>query len=279
MLPDLDETLRQLLTRDLPIANGEVEVSFDQPKRDWAAGRVKPTVNLYLYDLLENAELRRSDWVVERNGNGQATKRQPPKRVDATYMVTTWAGAVEDEHRLLWRVLAVLLRHGELPRDLLHGELANAKEPLTTTVLGHDDVPNPGDLWTALGNDLRPALHYRVVLPLDVAQRFVGPLVTTKVVRVQEGLEQGRGPFEEILQVAGTVCDDQGRPVAGAEVAVKDSALRATTDAAGRYTFPNLEPGSYTFIVTAPGRKAREQKVVVPPPAAGRTAVPYDLGI
>lgn len=277
MLTHLDESMKQLLTRDLAIANGEVEVSFDPPKRDWAAGRVKPTLNLYLYDLVENAELRRSDWVVERDGNGQATKHQPPKRVDATYMVTAWAGAAEDEHRLLWRALAVLLRYPTLPRDVLQGDLAQAQEPLTTAVLGREDVPNPGDLWTALGNDLRPAVHYRVILPLDVAQRFVGPLVTTKLVRVQPGLEGG--PWEEIRQVAGTVHDSQGRPVAGVEVAVKGTGLRATADAEGRYTFPNLDPGSYTFIVTAPGRPAREQKVVVTPAAEGKTAVPYDLGI
>jgi hypothetical protein len=37
MIADLDETLRQLVTAELPIKNGEIEVEFDQPKREWSA--------------------------------------------------------------------------------------------------------------------------------------------------------------------------------------------------------------------------------------------------
>jgi protocatechuate 3,4-dioxygenase beta subunit len=173
----------------------------------------------------------------------------------------------------------VLTRHPTLPPEVLQGDLALGREPTQTLVLGPQEALNPADLWSALENELRPAIHYRVILPLDVARRFTGPLVTTKLVRVQGGLEVGRGPFVEIRQIAGTVRDGQGRPVAGVEVTVKENGLRTTTDAAGHYTFSNLAPGSYTFIVTAPGHKAREQKVVVAPAAAGKTAVPYDLGI
>jgi hypothetical protein len=271
MLTDLDETLKQLLVRELPIPNGEVEVSFDQPKRDWAAGRVKPTVNFFAYDVHENADLRRTEWVVERDENGQASKHQPPRRFNVTYMVTSWAGAVEDEHRLFWRVLAVLLRLPELSPELLQGELSKVKEALPTTVLGIEEIPNPSDLWSALENELRPAIHYRVVLPLDVAQRFVGPLVFTKRILVEQGLE-GQGPFEEIVQIAGTVRDGEKNPVAEAEVRVPEAGLTTQTDAEGRYTFPNVAPGTYTFAVAAPGQKAREHKVTVPSPH-------YDLRI
>jgi len=277
MLPDLDETLKELLIRELPIPNGEVEVSFDAPRREWAAGRVKPAVNLFLYDLLENTDLRRNEWVVDREPNGQATKYQPPRKVNATYLVTAWAGQPEDEHRLLWRTMAVLLRTTSLPPKILEGELKAVKEPLQASLLGPEEVPNPSDLWSAMGNDLRPAFHYRVTLPLDVSQRFVGPLVFTKEVRVQQGLEEGQGPFEEIWQVAGTVRDGAGKPVANAEVRVKERGFSATTDAEGRYSFPNLDPGTYTFIVAVPGQKAREQKVVVGPPDPKLPGPRYDL--
>ena len=277
MLVDLDETLKQLLIRDLPIPNGEVEISFDPPKRDWAAGRVKPTLNLYLYDLRENTELRRNEWVVERDEKGQATKHQPPKRIDATYLVTAWAGAIEDEHRLLWRALAVLMRHPNLPQELLQGELAEVKEPLQAQLLPAEEIPNPSDMWSALNNELRAGIHYRVTLPLDVARRFVGPIVFTKEVLVREGLDRAKGPVEEIWQVAGTVRDAGGRPVSGARVEVKERGLSTVSDAEGRYTFPNLDPGSYTFVVVAPGGKPREQKVVVGPPGETRPSPPYDL--
>jgi hypothetical protein len=269
MIVDLDESLKQLLIRELPIPNGEVEVSFDLPKREWGAGRVKPTLNFYLYDIFENVELRRNDWVVERGNNGQSNKFKPPRRINLTYMVTAWAGAVEDEHRLLWRAMAVLLRHPGIPAEVLQGDLQLASEPIRAKVLDQEQIPNLADLWSALDNEFRPALHYRVVLPLDVSRRFSGPMVFTKRVRVEQGLE-GSGPFEEIHQVAGVVRDEKGQPLAQAEVQVEERGFLARSDSAGRYTFPNLDPGSYTFIVVAPGRKAKKQKISVPSKA-------YDL--
>jgi len=99
MLTDLDETLKQLLIKNIPIKNNEVDIQFDLPKRDWSAGLSRPTINLYLYDICENTKLRRNEWIVERGENGQATKKKPPKRINVSYMVTVWANAIEDEHR------------------------------------------------------------------------------------------------------------------------------------------------------------------------------------
>jgi hypothetical protein len=198
MISDLDETIRKLLVRELPIENGEVEISFEAPNREWAAGRVKPTIDLYLYQITENVKLRRSDWVVEKN-DGQATKRRPPKRFNVTYMITAWAGDVEDEHHLLWRVLSVLGRYHELPEEVLQGDLRDAETKIKASFPPEDEILNPTDLWNVLSNDIRPAIHYRVVLPLDVSKRFTGPLVLKKIVKVEQGLE-GEGPFEEIVQ-------------------------------------------------------------------------------
>ncbi len=62
MLADLDETLRQLLIAELPVKNGELDISFDLPKRDWSSRISKPTVNLFLYDVRENNVLRQHQW-------------------------------------------------------------------------------------------------------------------------------------------------------------------------------------------------------------------------
>ena len=37
MIADLDETIRQLLITEMPIENGEIDVTFDQPKREWSS--------------------------------------------------------------------------------------------------------------------------------------------------------------------------------------------------------------------------------------------------
>jgi len=74
MITDLDETTKQLLIKEMPIENNEVDIKFDLPKREWAAKLSRPTINLYLYDIRENTELRRNEWVVERDDNGRATR-------------------------------------------------------------------------------------------------------------------------------------------------------------------------------------------------------------
>lgn len=262
MIHELDETLKQLLVNEMPIENSEVEIQFELPKRDWTAGVSKPTLNLYLYGIQENTELRRNDWMVERGGNGQATKKRPPRRIDLAYLVTAWTSTAEDEHRLLWRALWALFRYPELPEEFLQGSLKQATVPIPTSVAQSDRMPNMADVWGVLDNEIKPSLHLVVTLPLDLAQEFTGPLVLTKQVRVEQGLT-GEGPFEEITQIAGTVRDEGGRPVAGATVSVKERGFTAQTDQEGRYTFPNLAEGQYTFVVSAPEREAKEHNMAV----------------
>lgn len=57
MLICVDETLRmkKIIILETPIPNGDVEISFSLPKRDWGDGQFKPNLNLYLYDNFENS--------------------------------------------------------------------------------------------------------------------------------------------------------------------------------------------------------------------------------
>ncbi|MBI2930807.1 MAG: DUF4255 domain-containing protein [Planctomycetes bacterium] len=48
MFADVDESIRKLLVQRGHLDSGEVDISFDMPTRQWAAGVSKPTVNLYL---------------------------------------------------------------------------------------------------------------------------------------------------------------------------------------------------------------------------------------
>src|SRR5512146_557361 len=110
MLEDLDETIRQLLIAEMPVKNGEIEISFDQPKREWSARLSRPTLNLFLYDMRENAKLRHAGqgWDIERLPDGTAIQRRKPFRADMHYLITAWATEPEDEHRLLARAFMAL---------------------------------------------------------------------------------------------------------------------------------------------------------------------------
>ncbi|MGD2105654.1 MAG: Pvc16 family protein [Anaerolineae bacterium] len=262
MITDLDETLKRLLISEMPIENNDVDVTFDLPKREWSAKLTRPTVNLYIYDIRENTELRQTNWVVERGNNGQATKRRPPRRIDMAYLVTAWTSTAEDEHRLLWRALWALLRYPELPKDLLEGSLKDSEVPIRGSVAQPEEIPNVADLWGVLDNELKPSLHYVATLPLDLAQVITGPLVLSKEVCVEQGV-LGEGPFERIVQIAGTVRDGEGQPVLGATVSVKERGYTSVTDDQGRYTFPNVPQGKYTFVVSVPGDKPTMHSVSV----------------
>ncbi|MEM5776360.1 MAG: Pvc16 family protein, partial [Anaerolineaceae bacterium] len=99
MIADLDESIRQLLKLDMPIKNGEIDIVFDQPRREWSARLSKPTLNFFLYDVRENTTLRHHD--MERLGNGRAgdmaSLKRTPFRVDCSYIITAWAADPEDE--------------------------------------------------------------------------------------------------------------------------------------------------------------------------------------
>src|SRR5919206_1353422 len=114
MLADLDETIRTMLKRDLDRHGFDgVEIVFDAPSKEWSATLSSPTVDCFLYDLREAVDRRPVDWY--QDGNNGRREIRPPMRLDASYAVTAWTRAVEDEHRLLSQVLAGPFPHTQPP--------------------------------------------------------------------------------------------------------------------------------------------------------------------
>src|SRR3954470_8495458 len=178
-LADLDDVLRRLLKRELGRHGFEgVEIAFDAPSREWAGKLTGPTVNLFLYDLREapqGAEMT----LRERRSNGSASIAPPPLRLEATYAITAWTKAIEDEHRLLSQILAILHSFKELPADVLEGRAA-ALGPIDT-MLGRP-MDEKADFWSAVGGQYKPSIDFAVTLTLEWGASFVrGPEVRTQV--------------------------------------------------------------------------------------------------
>ena len=187
MINDLDESIKQLLIKKVPLKPSEVDISFQIPNREWTASVSKPTVNLYLYDIRENCELRAYEWNVERNNDRTATKRQAPLRMDLSYLVTAWTNDVGDEHRLLWRVLATLSRHSSFPEELLQGKLKEQDLEIRTSTAQPDGLfKNPADFWSALDNQIKPSINYMVTVPLDLEMMETAPVVLGKELRMKQ---------------------------------------------------------------------------------------------
>jgi Pvc16 N-terminal domain len=263
MFADLDETIRELLIRCVPLELAEVDVSFEAPDREWSGRLSRPTVNCFLYDVRENLELRQTDWEVQRRSNGTATIRRLPTRIDATYQVTVWARAPEDEHRLLWRVMAALFRNQSIPESLLQGELREQPFPLKAQVAQpHQSRANPAELWQALDNRVRPVLTYTVTLALDPDQVYTSPLVFTSVTRLrQKGAEQ---PDSQHYRIRGRVRrDDRGIP--GATVCLKETGAEVESSQDGGFAFRARE-GALTLLVTLPDGQTASRAIQVPSP-------------
>jgi len=290
MIDDLDETIRQLISSEMPIKNGEIEVSFDQPKREWSSRLSKPTVNFFLYDLRENPVLRQHQWEEipsKKPGDNLTHRKRSPFRIDCFYMLTTWASEPDDEHRLLSRCLSVLFRYPTLPEDRLVGLVKNQPYEIITRLASHDRLTNPAELWSAMDNEMRPSISYIVTLCLDPWAEVSGPVVRSFILRTgisrtlpaRQALDLASLDHDMIF-IRGTVLKkgENGSippaPLANIQVAIKGTGLFSTTNSEGQYSLGGLEPGEYTLVGWLPDGKVIEKNVTLP-----ATSGNYDLEI
>lgn len=266
MFADLDDTIRQLLMKYVPLDPTEVEISFATPDREWSGRLTRPAVNCFLYDVRENLKLRMGgfDERYDSTANG-VVKQRGPIRIDATYQVSTWARVPEDEHRLLWRVLVALARHGTIPTEFLQGMLKEHPLPIIASVAKPDQMPaNVADLWQALDNRIRPVLTYVVTVALqpDLVERI--PLIL-RAPSLKLGAYD-HSQLEHDLRIRGRVRDrqDPTRYVRGALVLLEETGARAMTDEQGLFTLPNAPRGRVTLVVRADGRGEARSSILVP---------------
>jgi len=179
MLPDLHAALTQLLHVKGQIPAEDVDVRFDAPRHAWVSSLTRPTLDLFLFDVRENTELRQSNLQSNR-GNGTATYRVPPRRFDLRYMVTALTTVPEDEHILLWRTLVTLLKYAELPVDVIPASLRDLDPPLVAQIKKPEDSGELTDIWSGLEENPRPALLYVVTVPVDLDLTISAPLVLTR---------------------------------------------------------------------------------------------------
>lgn len=188
MLQDLNKTLAQILKTELPrTSTGEVNISFAAPDSEFATTTVQGlTINLFLYDIRENLELRSNDWLVQRQSDGTALKYQPPARVDCSYLITVWSKSHEDEPRWLGEVMKVLLRYPKIPSEFLQGSLKEKEPPLRTSALRPPQSQNWAEFWQAMGGKPKTILSYTVTIALDVHEPIdAGKLVQESIVNYE----------------------------------------------------------------------------------------------
>jgi len=270
MLADLDESLRALLKRELGRHGFDgVEIVFEAPDKEWAASLSTPAVNLFLYDIREARDYRPIEWDERTAPNGRAYDVRPPLRVDASYAVTAWTRAVEDEHRLLSQTMSALYAYPTLPPDVLTPALSNGSQrfPLRTRTAQerHEDA---SDFWSAVGGQYKASFNYVVTLSCEAG---------TEVERVPEVTTATTRLFDKDNRVAtmldlhfggGTVVDGEGDRIGNVWVSVVETGQITATDAQGEFRFDRLAAGSYTVQARGPGGELARGKLTVPGPKA-----------
>jgi hypothetical protein len=185
MIHHLDDTLKELLIQKVPIDTTAIDIKFQMPDKDWATSLTKPTINLFLYDIRENHELRSNERYLARNG-ALGTETLAATRIDVAYLITIWTKDVVDEHRLLGDILKTLLGYPILPTEILKGEIANQSLPIRAWIAQSERTPNAWDFWSAIDGRLKAGISYMVTVAVEPFASVEVGLVTENVVKIQQ---------------------------------------------------------------------------------------------
>jgi len=244
MIDDLSQTLRTILTRSGPDPLKSAQIVFDRPADPFTPQQT--TVDLFLYDIREDVELRSNQPVFERI-NGQVVTHTPPLRIACSYLVTAWPGgetgdaAALLEQRLLSQTLQVFAAQSTIDPKFLQGSLKGQEPPLPLVTALVDPQKNLSEFWTALGNKLRPSLTVRATISItDLIPPKTEPMVIIEHLRA--GIRSALGEesvipdtLDDTFRIGGRVSDASNRPIGAATVTIVELGETARTDPDGRF--------------------------------------------
>lgn len=266
MIDDLSLTLKAIL-QDPSVALrfpelGAADVVFDRPLDPFTPP--KTTIDMFLYDLRENLELRSSEQQVDFI-NGEAVTQQAPLRLNCSYLVTAWpVGGTElalQEHKLLAQVLQTLGQYPTIPPSFLKGAMVGQDPPLPVVALHPDALKNLAEFWSSLGSKLKASLTVTVTISMPLYPDITDFIVTTQTTSYAPG---AAAPPDTLIHVGGQVLDNLGNGVASALVDILDAGLRQTANDQGQFDFLEVSPGAHTIRAVATGFKPQTQPFTVP---------------
>jgi Pvc16 N-terminal domain/Carboxypeptidase regulatory-like domain len=266
MIDDLSRTLQAVLhdptfATQFPELNA-AQIVFDRPLDPFTPPST--TVDVFLYDLRENLDLRLNEVTTTRVGN-QIVTHPAALRLACSYLVTAWPVGGTDlafqEQKLLTQVLRVLSRYPMIPASFLQGSLVGQDPPLPMVTLHPDALKNLAEFWSSLGSKLKASLTVTVTISVPVFADLSDFMVTTHTTMYAPGLS---APSETLIQLGGRVIDNNSNAVAGALVDVLDAGLRTTTDQDGQFDFETVPMGSHNVRAIAAGFKPQVDSITVP---------------
>ncbi len=276
MIADVDEALRKMLIREIGFKANEVDIQFDQPKREWSARVSKPTLNIFLFDIRENLRLRGSEqFTTISHPDGTSEVRRNPVRMDLRYLMTAWVKEPEDEHLLLASALNGVLRNPFLPEYCLSEQLQHQPTPIPLDVANFPPEVGPVDkfseIWGVLDNEMRPGVLLTLTLSMDPDIPLVYKQVKTREMRFMQDTSVGtpapkegaRSLSKKYWVVGGTIKSEKYDPSTLTLVLVEKQ-LPVEIQEGGRYALRKLTEGDYHLDVLFNNKVLKRQQISVP---------------
>ncbi len=170
----IDTTLSNLLYAQLVLSE-EYHIYFTTPDADFPGTVSLPALNLFLYSVVKNRDLRNVGNLRQLKSDGSVQILTAPVRVDCHYLITAWAESKETtvslhEHYLLGECMRVLFRYPEIPAEYWASPSLEVQGfPLHTETALPTTHQMGIDLWQSLGQKPRACFHYKVTANLDIS--------------------------------------------------------------------------------------------------------------
>jgi hypothetical protein len=141
MIDFLDSSLKAMIMGEAAPGSSlaTAEITFSVPDEEWQSEGTGMQLDVYLYRILDNRELRSNQRSTVRNPDGSVTTQLFPARLECSYLITAWdkssdvAGAwtrSRESIPCLDQVIYLLWRNPTMPPKYLTGSIANPELPL-----------------------------------------------------------------------------------------------------------------------------------------------------
>jgi len=276
MIDFLDSSLKAMIMGEAAPGSSlaTAEITFSVPDEEWQSEGTGMQLDVYLYRILDNRELRSNQRSTVRNPDGSVTTQLFPARLECSYLITAWdkssdvAGADKEpgEHSLLDQVIYLLWRNPTMPPKYLTGSIANPELPLPIIAAETEDMAAKPDFWSALDTYVRPAITCRITLEMDLNQNVVGSQATTISTSL---LPNGNAPGDSLVLIGGIIRNATAptETIANAWILLDSSLVTYTSDADGAFRIGGISLGPHTLTVRAVGFAQGVRSFNVPDPS------------
>lgn len=145
------------------------------------------SVNIFLYDIRENLELRnsKSSYVRKYPGESYVGVQDSPMHVSFSYIITAWGDSNQSystTEGIISILLQILLLYRHIPKEFLVGGLEDIQPLPKLQVLHPTYLQGIGEFWSALHGKPKPIIHCTVTIPIyppEYQASQTGDIVTT----------------------------------------------------------------------------------------------------